>query len=221
MYALRNFIACLLLSLPLVSCVSLQRDLGARANAQSEQAQIETTTKPIEGNETLRRAVEAAIEQISYTKGYDPSYVKIAYPNGDVPRETGVCSDVIVRAFRGVGVDLQRAVHEDMTRHFAEYPQRWHLKQPDANIDHRRVPNLMKFFERQGKSLPITRNADDYRPGDIIAWDLGGGQTHIGMLTNRQSNASGRFLIVHNIGAGARMEDVLFAWKIIGHYRYF
>ncbi len=165
--------------------------------------------------------VAASIEQTKYTKNYDPSYIKLAYPNGDVPRETGVCSDVVVRAFRAGGMDLQRELHEDMARAFREYPQRWSLKQPDANIDHRRVPNLMTYFARQGKALPVTQNADDYKPGDVVAWNLGGGQTHIGMVTNLQSTASGRFLIVHNIGAGAQVEDVLFAWKMIGHYRYF
>ncbi|GAC1446389.1 MAG: hypothetical protein NVSMB56_04610 [Pyrinomonadaceae bacterium] len=213
---------CLLLTAQFASCTALSHQTSSttkeRANGSS---QVVTLARLFEGDETLKPVVADGIEQTNYTKGYDASYVKIAYPNGDVPRETGVCSDVVVRAFRAGGVDLQKELHEDMARAFAEYPQRWNLKQPDANIDHRRVPNLMTYFKRQGKALPMTQNADDYKPGDVVAWNLGGGQTHIGMVTNLQSTANERFLIVHNIGAGAQIEDVLFAWKMIGHYRYF
>lgn len=180
-----------------------------------------TVAKPINGSDELKRVVASGIEQTNYTKSYDPSYVKINYPNGDVARETGVCSDVVIRAFRAGGVDLQKEIHEDMTRAFAEYPQRWGLRAPDANIDHRRVPNLMKYFERQSKPLKITNDAKDYQPGDVVSWNLGGGQTHIGLVTNQFNETTGRYMIVHNIGAGARIEDVLFAWQITGHYRYF
>jgi uncharacterized protein YijF (DUF1287 family) len=169
----------------------------------------------------LKKVIDAAIEQTHITRGYDPSYVKLAYPNGDVPLETGVCSDVLIRAFRKVGIDLQKVVHEDMARNFAQYPNKWGLKRPDTNIDHRRVPNLMAYFKRQGKALAITANAKDYLPGDIVAWDLGGGITHIGMMTNRLSDETKTYRVVHNIGAGARVENILFNWKIIGHYRYF
>jgi uncharacterized protein len=170
---------------------------------------------------TLKKVIEAAIEQTHITRGYDPSYVKLTYPNGDVPIETGVCSDVLIRAFRKVGIDLQKDVHEDMTRNFAQYPNKWGLRRPDTNIDHRRVPNLMTYFKRQGKALAISANANDYLPGDIVAWDLGGGITHIGMMTNLLADETKTYRVVHNIGAGARVENVLFNWKIIGHYRYF
>jgi uncharacterized protein YijF (DUF1287 family) len=155
------------------------------------------------------------------TTGYDPSYVKLDYPLGDVPKETGVCSDVVVRAFRSAGVDLQKEVHEDMARAWSEYPKKWGTSAPDANIDHRRVLNLMTYFARQGKLLPVTGHADDYLPGDVVAWDLGNGLDHIGLVTNFWSESEKRCLVIHNIGAGARVEDVLFAWKITGHYRYF
>jgi uncharacterized protein YijF (DUF1287 family) len=166
----------------------------------------------------VQQLVAAAVEQTNYTVNYDPSYTKISYPGGDVPLERGVCSDVIIRAFRKNGIDLQKEVHEDMARNFSAYPQRWGLKGPDSNIDHRRVPNLMTYFERKGKALAID---GEYLPGDIVAWQLDGGATHIGMLTNILSDTDSGFLIVHNIGGGVRLDDALFAWRIIGHYRYF
>ena len=166
------------------------------------------------------RAAHAALEQTAYTRSYDPAYVRIAYPDGDPPRDRGVCSDVIVRAFRAAGVDLQKEVHEDMLRNFAAYPHRWGLGAPDSNIDHRRVPNLMTFFARRGKSLPASARREDYRPGDVVAWDLGG-LLHVGLVSDVPASESGGYAIVHNIGAGARLEDVLLNWKIIGHYRYF
>jgi uncharacterized protein YijF (DUF1287 family) len=147
--------------------------------------------------------------------------VKIDYPNGDVPAETGVCSDVVVRAFRKTGLDLQKEVHEDMTRAWAEYPRKWGAKGTDSSIDHRRVLNLMTWLNRQGKSLPVTQDRADYLPGDVVAWDLNEGLEHIGILTNLSSESDQHYLVVHNIGAGARIEDVLLAWKIVGHYRYF
>jgi uncharacterized protein YijF (DUF1287 family) len=134
-----------------------------------------------------------------------------------------VCSDEIIRSYRAVGVDLQKEVHEDMVKNFSEYPpkEKWHQTHPDASIDHRRVPNLMTFFSRKGEQLPITERADDYSPGDLVTWDLGGDVPHIGLVVNVKSGESGRPLIVHNIGEGPKMEDVLFSWKITGHYRYF
>lgn len=168
-----------------------------------------------------RRVVEDAVEQTKYTFSYDPSYVKLNYPGGDVPLDRGVCSDVIIRSFRKVSVDLQKEVHEDMKRAFAVYPKKWGLAKPDPNIDHRRVPNLMTFFERKGKALAVTNNASDYQPGDVVTWDLGGGVTHIGLVTNLWSDTSENYLIAHNIGGGVRVENVLFSWRITGHYRYF
>ncbi len=170
------------------------------------------------GSPMVRAVVQHAIGQTSYTVSYDPSYTVIDYPGGDVPRERGVCSDVVVRALRARGIDLQRKVHEDMLRNFSAYPALWGLAAPDANIDHRRVPNLMRYFERIGISLPVTNTPADYLPGDIVAWELGNKRLHVGITTNRR--AGKQLLMVHNIGSGARVEDVLFAWKIIGHYRY-
>lgn len=173
-------------------------------------------------SDSIKKVLESLSEQTRTTIGYDPNYVVIAYPNGDVKPETGVCSDVVIRAFRKAGVDLQKEVHEDMTANFAAYPQKWNLKSPDANIDHRRVPNLQRFFTRRGKSLPITDNAKDYLPGDAVAWNLDGkGMTHIGVVSNLWNESTKRYSMVHNIGGGAKAEDVVFNWKIIGHYRYF
>ena len=176
---------------------------------------------PISAAPKLKLFLDAALEQSKVTTGYDPSYVKLDYPNGDVPRETGVCSDVVVRAFRGAGIDLQKEVHEDMTRAWAEYPRKWGARGTDANIDHRRVLNLATWFERQGKSLAVTNERGDYLPGDVVAWELSSGVEHIGILTNIASEPDKHFLIVHNIGGGAHLEDALLSWKIIGHYRYF
>ena len=162
----------------------------------------------------------ASIELTKDRVVYDPSYFAISYPNGDIPKGKGVCTDVVIRAYRKVGVDLQKEVHEDMKHHFFLYPKIWGLKTTDKNIDHRRVPNLIKFFDRNGTKLPITKNPSDYQPGDIISWSLGGGLTHIGMLTHRRSSDNQRYLVVHNIGSGQVLEDCLFRYKIIAHHRY-
>lgn len=151
---------------------------------------------------------------------YDPAYYRISYPNGDVPADRGVCTDVIIRAYRKMGVDLQKKVHEDMKAHFHLYPKNWGMSRPDPNIDHRRVPNLMVFFGRKGQSLPLSTVAADYRPGDIVCWDLGSGVTHIGLLYDHFSDGRKWPLVVHNIGAGQVLEDCLFRYRIIGHYRY-
>ncbi|MEZ4787799.1 MAG: DUF1287 domain-containing protein [Flavobacterium haoranii] len=163
----------------------------------------------------------AAVSIIDPEIVYTPSYVAIKYPNGDVPAKTGVCSDVVIRAYRKLGIDLQKEVHEDMKANFSLYPKTWGLKSTDKNIDHRRVPNLETFFERKGKSLPITQNANDYKVGDIVTWRLSGdGIPHIGIVTHLKSNDGKRNKIVHNIGSGQVLEDCLFNWKIVGHYRY-
>ena len=181
------------------------------------------TVKPLPDNASpqLKQMLDGAIAQAGVTTGYDPSYVALDYPGGDVPETTGVCSDVVVRAFRKAGVDLQKEVHEDMKAARSQYSNKWGANNPDRNIDHRRVLNLMTYFKRQGKSLSISNNATDYQPGDIVAWELSNGIDHIGIVTNMLSNSDGRYLIVHNIGAGARIEDVLFGWTIKGHYRVF
>lgn len=164
----------------------------------------------------------AAAAQIGRTVTYDPAYTTLSYPGGDVPMSTGVCTDVIIRAFRQIGVDLQSEVHEDMKKSFSAYPHLWNLRSPDPNIDHRRVPNLMTWFKRRGKSVPISREASDYRPADIVAWRLPDGRPHIGIVTSEISELQPeRYKIIHNIGAGAQCEDRLFEFEIIGHYRYF
>jgi uncharacterized protein YijF (DUF1287 family) len=165
------------------------------------------------------KVADAAQAQTKERVAYDGRYLKIAYPGGDVPAGTGVCTDVVIRAYRKAGLDLQVAVHEDMAKNFPAYPKKWGRREPDSNIDHRRVPNLMTFFARRGASLPVTKRAADYRPGDLVAWDLGGGVTHIGVVVEDPLGTA-KPLIVHNIGAGPKREDVLFDWKIIGHYRY-
>lgn len=168
-----------------------------------------------------RGLVTAAVARSKVHVRYDAAYVRIPYPGGDVPADTGTCADEIIRIYRAMGIDLQKQVHEDMSKNFAVYPRKWNRSSPDANIDHRRVPNLITFFERQGEVLPKSRNAKDYLPGDIVTWDLGGGLTHIGMVVDRKPLLFDRYEILHNIGRGPRIEDVLFDWKITGHFRYY
>ena len=174
----------------------------------------------------LDRFVAAAMERTHHIVRYDPAYVRIPYPGGDVPPSTGVCTDEVIRAYRAVGIDLQKEVHEDMATHISAYPRKWNRSASgtnsatDPNIDHRRVANLMVFFARHGQSLPPSPGASDYRPGDLVTWNLGGAITHIGIVVSEKSPQTGRYLIVHNIGQGPQIEDVLFNWRIIGHYRY-
>ncbi|MCS6933670.1 MAG: DUF1287 domain-containing protein [Chitinophagales bacterium] len=167
-----------------------------------------------------KKLSDAAIALTHQHVTYDAAYRVIPYPGGDVPSDRGVCSDVVIRAYRRLGVDLQRLVHEDMKRNFNVYPRLWGLSQPDPNIDHRRVPNLMTYFARHSTVKPISKDASDYVPGDIVCWRLTGNLTHIGIVVEPKSPDGRRHLIVHNIGAGQVMEDVLFAYTIIGHYRY-
>ncbi len=212
------------LQLPLILVLACQTGCTKPARYQTAKATPSpVVTKPLsnQASPQLRQIIDATTEQTKITTGYDPAYVGIAYPGGDVPAETGVCSDVVVRSFRKAGIDLQKELHEDMVRDWAAYPKKWGASRPDANIDHRRVLNLTTWFDRQKKSLPVTTNRDDYLPGDIVAWDLGNNLDHIGLVVNVYSEESKGYLIVHNIGLGARAEDVLFNWKITGHYRYF
>jgi uncharacterized protein len=171
--------------------------------------------------DSVNRIIEHALWQTTVTKIYDPAYIRLDYPGGDLPIERGVCCDVIIRAFRAVGIDLQKEVHEDMERAFAQYPRNWGLEKPDASIDHRRVPNIMTFLQRLKKTLPATRLGPDYKPGDIVSWKIPGNLDHIGMVSNVRVDGTDRYKMVHNIGAGAKLEDVLFAYEITGHYRYF
>lgn len=170
---------------------------------------------------TPSQIADAAIAQTKAPVVYDPSYRVIPYPMGDVPADRGVCSDVIIRALRAVGVDLQRLVHEDMKANFAAYPKRWGLKRPDPNIDHRRAPNLETYLTRVGARLAVARDADGFEEGDIVTWNLRGEEgdlPHIGIVTGRRS-AAGRPLVVHDIGAGPRLEDALYSWKLTGQFR--
>ncbi len=166
------------------------------------------------------KLAERALELTRDKVVYDPSYFSIPYPNGDVPANKGVCTDVVIRAYRKLNIDLQKEVHEDMKKNFSLYPKNWGLSKTDSNIDHRRVPNLMTFFTRKGAKLSITQNPKDYQPGDIVCWNLGGAITHIGIVSNVKNRDKTRYMIVHNIGAGQVLEDCLFKFKIIGHYRY-
>jgi len=166
--------------------------------------------------------VAAAMERTEHRVTYNGAYYRIDYPNGDVPAEIGVCTDVIIRSYRAIGTDLQQLVHEDMAADFDVYPSRriWGLSSTDRNIDHRRVPNLQTFFTRHGESLPVSDNPSDYAPGDLVTWMLPGNLPHIGIVTDTLSLGTGNPEIVHNIGAGPRLEDMLFDYRITGHYRY-
>jgi uncharacterized protein len=199
------FLAAYVLSFPASS-------IFAQANA----------TPPTSQQSFLLHLVGAAEERPNHIVRYDPAYVRIPYPGGDVPANTGVCTDEIIRIYRAVGIDLQKEVHEDMQSNFWTYPNhlRWMTVRTDTNIDHRRVPNLMVFFSRKGEKLSTSTLATDYAPGDLVTWDLGGNVPHLGIVVSKKSQ-SGRYMIVHNIGQGPKMEDVLFQWKITGHYRYF
>lgn len=173
-------------------------------------------------SERAAKLIAAAVERTRHLVVYDGSYRQITYPGGDVPNNVGVCTDLVVRAYRrGLKVDLQKRVHEDMRAHFAAYPKSWGLKRPDTNIDHRRVPNLETFFKRAGAALPVSRQAAAYRPGDLVTWRLtGNGLPHIGVVTDRRTRDGKRPLIAHNIGYGPQIEDILFDHPISGHYRY-
>ena len=166
------------------------------------------------------RLADSALTLTKQKVKYDPTYFQLKYPNGDVPAGKGVCTDVIIRTYRKVGIDLQKEVHEDIASNFDKYPHKWGLKHPDKNIDHRRVPNLMVFFAKYGKEKTITSKPNDYLPGDIVCWNLGGAVTHIGIVSKKKSQDGKRHMMIHNIGQGQVLEDCLFAYKIIGHYEY-
>lgn len=167
--------------------------------------------------------IKAAIERTTHKVVYNGNYFSIPYPNGDIPDSIGVCTDVVIRSYRKLNIDLQKLVHEDMKENFNLYPSKriWGLKKTDRNIDHRRVPNLQIFFSRFGTSLPITNNPNNYKPGDLVTWMLPGNLPHIGIVSNSKGKNTDNFLIIHNIGSGPNMEDILFQYPITGHYRYF
>ena len=171
---------------------------------------------------TSAELIEAALERTHHAIIYDGAYHIIKYPGGDVPANIGVCTDLVVRSYRKLGIDLQELIHEDMMNNFSKYPSKklWGLNRPDANIDHRRVPNLQVFFTRKGQSLRITHKIQDFIPGDVVTWILPGNLPHIGIVTNQYSKITGNPMTVHNIGRGPKLADVLFAYPISGHYRY-
>ena len=168
------------------------------------------------------KLVAAALDRTEHQVRYDGRYLRIAYPNGDVPADIGVCTDVVIRSYRALGIDLQQLVHEDMRADFELYPSKriWGLTRPDSNIDHRRVPNLQSFFSRHGERLAISQQGNAYQPGDLVTWMLPGNLPHIGIVVNKRSDDGQRPLIVHNIGAGPVLADMLFDYNITGHYRF-
>ncbi|MEM7247139.1 MAG: DUF1287 domain-containing protein [Acidobacteriota bacterium] len=192
----------------------------ATALLSSSLAAQEPASAPADEPDFGLRLSDAALERTKHRVRYDGSYHRLAYPGGDVPANIGVCTDVVIRSYRSLGIDLQVEVHEEMRAHFGAFPKNWGLTRPDRNIDHRRVPNLRVFFTRQGEKLPVTRRGSDYLPGDLVTWTVGGRLPHVGIVVDRRSRDGERPLIVHNIGAGPKLEDVLFEYPITGHYRY-
>lgn len=198
-------------------CFGCKKSEKITENISESKPTIQLIENPIDFYEKLSNA---AISIIDPDVVYTPSYVSIKYPNGDVPAKTGVCTDVVIRAYRKLGIDLQKEVHEDMKTNFSKYPKTWGLKTTDKNIDHRRVPNLEVFFARKGETLAITKNASNYKTGDIVTWLLAGDAIpHIGIVTHIKSN-NGNPMLVHNVGSGQVLEDCLLSWKIVGHYKY-
>ena len=175
--------------------------------------------EPAPEKHSIRIAI-AARQQIGVTTSYDPAYVSLKYPNGDIPKERGVCTDVVIRALRRLDFDLQKLVHEDMKKNFSKYPTTWKLKRPDKNIDHRRVPNLRRYFERRGISLKLTKDPVNFKSGDLVTCKVPGNRPHI-MVVSDQKNSEGIPYVIHNIGAGALEDDDLFTFKLTGHYRWF
>lgn len=223
MSSLKNFLCVSSCFGALLLCLNTACGVPQRVVSQRTPRSEATATPVVKityESPVLERLVAAANERTAHEVEYDGSYFKLDYPNGDVPPEKGVCTDEVIRSYRALAIDLQKEVHEDMSANFSRYPTKFGLTKTDTNIDHRRVPNLRVFFERKGKSLPITDAATDYRPGDIVTWDLNDSQTHIGIVVDAPSATPGRFMIMHNIGQGPKIEDILFSWKITGHYRY-
>jgi uncharacterized protein len=204
-------------SLLILACVSL---LTLSCHAQSKNAAAETARQHVPKSETFaEKLIHAALDLTKHRVRYDPAYVTLSYPGGDVPADTGVCTDEVIRSYRALGIDLQKRVHEDMKRAFSAYPKNWGLNSTDKNIDHRRVPNLQTFFKRQGASLPVTQTASDYKPGDLITCMVAGKLPHIALVVPSPDGA-GTPWIVHNIGQGPQYEDRLFEFPLTGHYRF-
>lgn len=189
---------------------------------QKENSKALTSTANQTAKTFEEKLSDAAISIIDPTIEYDPAYFSIAYPNGDIPKNKGVCTDVIIRSYRKLGIDLQKEVHEDMIANFSEYPnlEKWGMTKTDPNIDHRRVPNLEVFFERKGQKLLVNQDPSIYKTGEIVTWMINEKLPHIGIVTDKKSRDRKRNLIVHNVGNGQVLEDCLFAYKIVGHYKY-
>ncbi|WP_339833611.1 DUF1287 domain-containing protein [uncultured Flavobacterium sp.] len=204
----------------LITLFSCKKDAKMTDVIFSNQKEIVQNISIENPNSFAEKLSNAAISIIDDKVVYTPSYVSIKYPNGDVPAKTGVCTDVIIRAYRKLNIDLQKEVHEDMKVNFSRYPKTWGLTKTDTNIDHRRVPNLEVFFERKGEKLKVTQNASDYKTGELVTWMINGKLPHIGIITHLKSADGKRNLIVHNVGGGQVLQDCLFSYEIIGHYRY-
>jgi len=191
-------------------------------SCQQKESKTLAISNPAEPKTFSEKLSQAAISIIDPSIDYDPAYFKIDYPNGDIPKEKGVCTDVIIRSYRILNIDLQKEVHEDMIDNFSLYPnlKKWGMNKTDTNIDHRRVPNLEVFFERKGTKLPVTQNASDYKTGELVTWMINDKLPHIGIVTSKKSSDGKRNLIVHNVGGGQVLEDCLFEYKIVGHFKY-
>jgi uncharacterized protein len=200
-------------------CLITLLSLFAGCGGVKEAPVVPRSTEPPGFSQKLS---DAALERLNHKVKYDPAYVKILYPGGDVPENTGACTDEVIRAYRAHGIDLQKDVHEEMTAHFWAFPSRlrWGLFSTDTNIDHRRVPNLQVLFVRKGEKLAVTKNPEDYLPADLVTWDVYS-RPHIGIVVNRKLHGSDRHMIMHNIGQGPKLEDMLFDYPITGHYRYY
>jgi len=193
---------------------------GCKKSEKITSTEYNLTISSIENPKTFEEKLSnAAISIIDENVVYTPDYVSLKYPNGDVPAKTGVCSDVVIRAYRKLGIDLQKEVHEDMKANFSNYPTKWGLKKTDTNIDHRRVPNIEVFFARKGKKLEVSNNPNKYKTGEIVTWMINGKLPHIGIVTHKKS-IDGNPMIVHNVGGGQVLEDCLFSWEIVGHFSY-
>ncbi len=191
-------------------------------SCQQKESKALAISNSVEPKTFSEKLSQAAISIIDPSIDYDPAYFKIDYPNGDVPKGKGVCTDVIIRSYRILNIDLQKEVHEDMAENFSLYPnlKKWGMTKTDTNIDHRRVPNLEVFFERKGTKLPVTQNASDYKTGELVTWMINDKLPHIGIVTSKKSSDGKRNLIVHNVGGGQVLEDCLFEYKIVGHFKY-
>jgi uncharacterized protein YijF (DUF1287 family) len=219
-----NYIKSALIAVMIASVVAPNALAGALPQSVKTNMQSAVTQQIVQSSgefSTMATAIVLAARNRTFVDiRYDPKYVRLSYPGGDVPADTGVCTDVVIRTYRtAFGFDFQKAIHEDMKINFEAYPKAWGLSRPDKNIDHRRVPNIETFLRRKGASIKITKNADDYQPGDLVTWRLGGRLPHIGIVSDKKST-SGTPLIIHNVGSGPVEDNLLFKAKISGHFRY-